>query len=117
MSKQILRSIIREAVGEVMREMAKPNTNKVNRELQALTTNKYFSSIPAKEIQDILDRHGMGMNLETGERVMDGIYTGREGRMSEPVGQDKKGKPNMFFTMTWYKRDETGNYEIVPYVW
>ena len=111
-----LTAIIREAVGEVIREMAKPNTRKVNQELHALTTNRYFPSIPTQEIQDILDKNQMGTNIETGERVMDGIFTGAEGRMSEPVGQNQRGEPNMFFTMTWYKMG-TGNYEIVTYVW
>ena len=117
MKSKELKAVIREAVGEVIREMAKPNTRTVNKELQALTTNKYFNSIPTREIQDILDRNQMGTNIETGEPVMDGIFTGREGRMSEPVGRNQRGDPNMYFTMTWYKRDETGHYEIVPYVW
>lgn len=116
MKKPELKFLIREAVGNVMREMAKPSTRAVNKELHALTVNKYFKSIPAQEIQAILDKYGMGINVETNERVMDGIYTGHEGRMSEPIGRTQQGKANVFFTMTWYKMP-TGNFEIVTYVW
>ena len=116
MNKGTLKSLIWESFGEVMREMAKPNTRKVNNEIHAFITNKYFDSIPAQEIQDILDRHGMGIDLETGERVMDGIYTGAQGEMGAPVAKNQRGVPNLFFNMTWYKL-ESGRYEIVAYVW
>lgn len=116
MKKPELKFMIREAVGDVMREMAKPSTRAVNKELHALTTNQYFQSIPTQEIQTILDKYGMGTNVETNERVMDGIFTGHEGRMSEPIGKNQKGEANMYFTMTWYKMP-SGRYEIVPYVW
>jgi hypothetical protein len=116
MNKETLKSLIWESYGEVMREMAKPNTRKVNNEISSLTKNRYFDSIPTTEMQDILDRHGFGINVETGERVMDGIFTGQEGKMSEPVSKNQKGQPNVFFTMTWYKMS-SGRFEIVAYVW
>lgn len=115
MKKNELRFIIREVVSETMQEMALPNTKAVNREIQALTVNNYFQSIPAGEIQAILDKYGMGTNVETNERVMDGIYTGHQGEMNEPIARDARGNPARFFRMTWYKM-ASGRYEIVAYV-
>ncbi len=46
---------------------------------------------------------------------MDGIYTGREGRMEEPISKNPRGETNAMFVMTWYKM-ESGRYEIVIYV-
>lgn len=96
-------------------EMARPNTKLVNKEISQLITNKYFDSIPAQQIQAILDKYNLGKDVETNENVMDGIYTGREGRMDAPVSKDQRGNVNATFIMTWYKM-ESGRYEIVSYV-
>jgi hypothetical protein len=98
-----------------IKEMAKPNTKPINKELTTLTTNKYFDSIPTQSIQEILDRYNLGKDVETGENVMDGIYTGAEGRMEAPISKDQRGNTNMMFIMTWYKMG-SGRYEIVVYV-
>ena len=119
MNKESLRTLIREAFGEVMQEMARPNLKSVNKELQNLTSpgyrTQYFNSIPTQEIQVILNKFGLGVNQETREQVMDGIFTGRDGKMEEPVSIDQKGNTNALFVMTWHKM-ESGRYEIVAYV-
>ena len=115
------REMVREGGGEgifenqPIKEMAKPNTKPINRELNALTTGKYFDSIPSKPIQEILYRYNLGKDVETGEDVMSGIYTGAQGRMEVSISKNQHGKTNLIFVMTWYKL-ESGRYEIVPYV-
>lgn len=83
--------------------------NKANKELHKIGL-KYWDSIPTNEIQSILDQAGFGIDLETNDRVMDGIYCGREGQTSAKVGK------NNFFNMSWYQMDVTKKYEIVAYV-
>lgn len=63
----------------------------------------YHRQIPNERIDAIL----MAVGFSTLE---EGIYCGREGRMSEKVG------PDSWFAMTWYKMPETGNYEVVAYI-
>ena len=119
MNKESLRILIRETMSELMDEMARPNLKGVNKELQNLTSpgfkTRFFDSIPTREIQDILDKYNLGLNQETRERVMDGIYTGADGKMEEPVSVNQRGETNAMFVMTWH-RMESGRYEIVTYV-
>jgi len=82
----------------------KSHRDKATKEIVALTTNKYFQSIPAKEIGEILTKHGFD------EEAMFGIYTGRQGKIHEQVG------PKTWISMTWYKMEESGKYEIVAYL-
>lgn len=87
--------------------------NTVNKKLHAIGL-RYHPSIPANEIQSILDEGFFGKNAETLTNVMDGIYCGAEGRMSETVIDTcADGKFRKFgFLMSWYKMP-SGNYEIV----
>lgn len=77
---------------------------KANDALHALTTNKYFSGVPASDIKELLNKFGFN------GAAMDGIYTGREGKLHEQVG------PKTWISMTWYKMEGSGKYEIVTYL-
>lgn len=78
--------------------------NKINRELQKLTTNKYFPEIPIKLFAIIFASFGVNTDF------LDGIYCGQEGSVSEQIPNTK-----LFWRLTWYKMP-SGNYEIVAYV-
>lgn len=77
---------------------------KANKEIERFLRNRLFDSIPLKDMMEILDRHGFD------SEAMEGIYTGREGRSHDKVG------PNTWLTMTWYKMEVTGRWEIVAYL-
>lgn len=79
----------------------KPAT-KANKELNNLTRNTYFESIPVQQVSNILTQNGF-------KGLEDGIYCGREGRLNEQIG------PKNWIAMTWYKLG-SGRYEIVAYV-
>ena len=81
----------------------KRNLKKVNDTLFDMNHNKYWDGIPVKEIKEILEKYKFDTNN------LDGIYTGAEGSIHEPVGFNK------YIKMTWYKM-ESGKYEIVAYV-
>lgn len=68
-----------------------------------LTTGRYFETLPVVEIKEILNAHGLNGD------AMDGIYCGREGRIHEPIGAV------CAITMTWFRMETTGRYEIVAY--
>ena len=75
--------------------------NAVNKALAALAI--YHPFIPNGEIDAILIANGF-------TPLEEGIYCGRVGRVHEKVG------PNTWFTMTWYKMEDSNWYEIVAYV-
>jgi hypothetical protein len=62
----------------------------------------YHTGVPVDLVNTILIEQGFN-------RLEDGIYTGREGRSVEPVGEETT------LCMTWYKMP-SGRYEIVAYV-
>jgi hypothetical protein len=72
-----------------------------NRRLASLPN--YHPFIPNSDIDAILTSAGF-------KPLEEGIYCGREGRVTEQVGE------NTWLSMTWYKMEATGNYEIVAYV-
>jgi virulence-associated protein VapD len=76
--------------------------NRTNAELANLGRN-FHNSIPNADIDAILTRNGF-------QETQEGIYCGREGRIHEQVSEKH------WLTMTWYKMEATGRYEIVAYV-
>jgi hypothetical protein len=75
----------------------------VNKELDILTKNNYFESLPMQDIANILTKYGFN------PEELHGIYVGREGRTHDQVG------PNTWIVVTWHKM-ESGRYEVVAYV-
>lgn len=59
--------------------------------------------LPIREMADIATRYGFDAE------PLDGIYTGREGRIHERIGE------RTWLTMTWYKLPVSGRFEIVAY--
>ncbi len=78
--------------------------NKINRELNKLTTNKYFPEIPLRCFETIFKSFGIATDF------LEGIYCGRSGETSCQIPGSK-----LFWRLTWY-RMESGRYEIVCYV-
>jgi hypothetical protein len=76
----------------------------LNDKLSRLTTNTYFPHIPLAELQQIFLEMGLDIS------VLQGIFTGHEGRMHERIGQSE-----LWFTMTWFRMG-SGKFEIVCYV-
>lgn len=73
----------------------------VNTQL-AILGRTYHNGLPLHEIDGILALSGFN-------RLEEGIYCGREGRINEQVG------PKTWFTMSWFKM-ESGRYEVTAYV-
>lgn len=92
---------VKVAVAQYQRESK--NRRLANEDLYHFTYNKYFESIPIKEISDILNKYGFD------SEPLEGIYTGREGRTHEKVGD------YTYIVITWYKM-QSGRYEIVVYL-
>jgi hypothetical protein len=65
---------------------------------------RYHSSIPLTEIKDILVSNGFD------GAAIDGIYTGRDGRMSEQCGE------RTWIVLVWHKMEVTGQWEITSYL-
>lgn len=74
---------------------------KVNAELAAMPI--YHPFIPLGDIDNILTKHGFN-ELEPA------IYCGRQGRSNEKIGE------RSYLSLTWYKMEESGRYEVVAYV-
>ena len=66
-------------------------------------SSSYHQFIPTSDIDAILTEAGFN-SMEPA------IYCGREGRVNEQVGQ------RTWITMSWYKMEETGRFEIVAYL-
>lgn len=66
----------------------------------------YFNGLPLDTMFDTLRNAG----FEVTEENLLGVYCGREGRVHEHVGH------GVYFTMTYYKMEVTGRYEVVAYV-
>ena len=73
-----------------------------NRHLAKLG-GQYHPAIPNGAIDDVLTGYGF-------REMESGIYCGRDGRVSEQVGD------RTWLTMTWHKMEETGRFEIVAYL-
>lgn len=80
------------------RTMTAKERRSLNKDLQQFNT--YLDEIPAQGIAEVLEAHGFD------GRVMDGIYTGEQGKMDEKIAK------NSILWMTWYKMP-SGRYEIV----
>ena len=81
--------------------------NKVNKKLIALIQNKYFDSIPLKEIAAILNEFG----IKTDQ--LDGLYCGREGRVN--IRLEENNDDYFHLVLTWYKMG-SGRFEVVTYL-
>jgi hypothetical protein len=81
----------------------KRNRSQANKELFEVCKQPH-DGIPVSAIRDILVKNGFN-----GE-AMDGIYTGREGKMHEQCG------PRTWIVLSWHKLENTGRYEIVSYL-
>lgn len=79
-------------------------TKKVNAELAPITA-KFQPQVPLGDITNILVGNGLDPKA-----VQNGFQHNEEGRLHVTVGQ------GIFLTMTWYKFESTGRYEIVAYV-
>jgi hypothetical protein len=95
-------------LNQTSQQAMKPNDEKrqrtqVNKELFEVCKGP-SDGIPVQAIRDILVNHGFN-----GE-AMDGIYTGRDGKMHEQCG------PRTWIVVNWHKLENTGRYEIVAYV-
>jgi hypothetical protein len=93
------------ATGPTFAELTRAGEGKhrVNYELEKMTRNAYFDAIPLPAIAKIFSDNGLPTD------ALDGVYTGREGRVSVPVVD------GLQFTMTWHKM-RSGRYEIVAYL-
>ena len=76
--------------------------NWANNELAELS-KRYHDGIPIREIDAILIENEFNPTHPA-------IYCGREGSSHEQVG------PNTWLSITWYKMEETGRYEITAYL-
>ncbi len=90
---------------------------RVNSKLHALGL-KYWDKIPNKDIEDILAEEGL-VYLDEELKPFDGFLVGANSEASFYVGD--KGKDgevykNVMLHLSWYKREETGRYEIVAYL-
>jgi hypothetical protein len=97
--------------------MPRPRTSqrtaasRANRELEALVRGRYFSAIPLDRIYDIVEEEGFSF-LEEEQQC---LLCGREGKATWELFW--LGKPaKRMLVLTWYKMEETGRYEVVPYV-
>ncbi len=96
---------------EVERQFkTKTRVNQINRELAALTKNKYFKHVPMDEINDSIKKSGYRLPKE------DYILTGHDGSATWPLYDYVYGKEtNKVLKVTWH-RMESGRFEIVTYV-
>jgi hypothetical protein len=76
---------------------------KVNNELEPIT-KKYSSQVPLADLSSVLTSNGLDPKA-----VQNGFQHNDEGRLHVEVGQ------GVYLTMTWYKFESTGRYEIVAY--
>lgn len=99
-----------ERVDELNAKAEKKNRSKANEDLNKLTTNKYFSSLPIADIAAILKKNGFDPYFED-ESGMEGIYTGRDGKINPlQVG------PKTWLALSWHKMEPSGNWEVVTYL-
>jgi hypothetical protein len=64
---------------------------------------QYLPHLPITDIDAVLTAHGF-------DPTEPSIYCGREGRASHQVG------PRTFLSLSWYKMDVSGNYELTMYL-
>lgn len=76
--------------------------NRLNRDLAALTRNRYFACLPIYEMRLAVEKHGFNSS------DLDGIYCGSTGRSVASLGE------NVWLALTWHKM-ESGRWEIVAY--
>lgn len=77
--------------------------NKANGELADLSS-RYHATMPLPEIKAILEKNGFDGN------AVDGVYTGREGRMNEKCGS------RSYLSMHWFQLEKTKQWEITAYI-
>ena len=88
-------------------------TRALSKDLSTLTTNRYFDSIPLKDIFRNASNHGYEAVDEDGQS-WEGILTGREGRTIIDLKNKLSGKIDNGIALSWYKMD-SGKYEITAY--
>jgi hypothetical protein len=104
-----------------MRKILAPERRKIGNELHPLTTH-FWDAIPLDKVEEVLFNHGLVLLQEDNTRFS-GLLLGRESYTVFPLGDvatvDEKGiytpiKSGLYFY--WYRRDETGRYEINMYL-
>lgn len=105
--------------GETLDRLVK---DRLNRDLDKLTRNIFFRDIPMEEIIDVLSKEDLVL-LQEDNTIWSGFFTGEEGRENISLGfewTEDRGRyteiENARLILSWYKRRETGNYEIVAYI-
>lgn len=91
-------------------EAAIPRTlrTQITNFLWSLCSNKYYDSIPIKDMSDHLK--GLGINLES-----DFVLTGRDGRTTLGLSMNGAALGSMI-ALQWHKMDQSGRYEINAYL-
>lgn len=100
--------------------------NSLNKKLQKVLKQTYFSKIPLKDIFEILESEHVVPVMEDGT-YWEGLLLGRESRevfeLADdssflPIGNSKVYAPytNCMLVLSYYKMPETGNYEVLAYV-
>ena len=91
-----------------------PIRKKANAEITKLTSNKYHSKIPLKDIDDILKKYDMWLVDEAGEPWSGFLLGSNSGGDFDIMSKNGPIK-NSMLVMTWYKMP-SGKYEIVAYL-
>lgn len=86
------------------RKEANDAEKRVNDLLDKEINKKYHNAIPVSDIVNILDANGFDSD------ELDAIYTGPSGRSHDSIGSGK------YLTLSWFKMEQTGRYEITAYV-
>lgn len=88
----------------------KTRIKQINKELYALTSNKYFKHVPMDEISDSLRKAGYKLPEEGY------ILTGHDGKATWPLYDYVYGEETKhILKVTWHRMD-SGRFEIVTYV-
>ena len=96
--------------------------DKVNRGLDQYNTkgaDSYFEEIPLEPIFDVLGEYGLVAVQEDGTD-WDGFLLGRNEKVTFDLvlveDGERKAVENSVLSLSWYKFDETGRYEVVVYL-
>lgn len=77
---------------------------RANHELAKEIGSTHFASLPIAEIMGIINKYGFDGS------VLEGIYTGHEGKTHEKVGK------NTWIVITWYRMPNSGKFEVIAYL-
>jgi len=114
-------------VGQLLHEaklpkMTAPLRRKLNTELQKVLKKTYFKSIPLDDITKALEKGGVVMTQED-HRLWSGMLMGDSAQDSfdlAPKESEVNGVYNPYLNsvlvLSWYKREESGNIEVIGYI-